>query len=201
MKFSAALLFSSLLGIGMVAVAQAQVGNPAGLAPGTHETGPGVPGSADTNQVDRLFVQQLAMANRAEIDQGKLAAGRAHNDAIGQFARRMTDDHTQADNRLAELAKGRDITLPSTPDTEQQMMHQRLQHLSGAQFDSSYIRGQITSHQKAATLLEWEIDSGENNQIKQFASQTLPVVFQHLQMAQTIQSQLAGGGQQQSSPF
>ena len=111
MKFSAALLFSSLLGIGMVAVAQAQVGNPAGLAPGTHETGPGVPGSADTNQVDRLFVQQLAMANRAEIDQGKLAAGRAHNDAIGQFARRMTDDHTQADNRLAELAKGRDITL------------------------------------------------------------------------------------------
>ena len=81
------------------------------------------------------------------------------------------------------------------------MMHQRLQHLSGAQFDSSYIQGQITSHQKAATLLEWEIDSGENNQIKQFASQTLPVVFQHLQMAQTIQSQLAGGGQQQSSPF
>ncbi|MBV9482872.1 MAG: DUF4142 domain-containing protein [Acidobacteria bacterium] len=201
MKFAAELLLSSFIGIGMVAVAQAQIGNPAGLAPGTHETAPGVPGSGETNQVDRLFVEELAMANRAEIDAGKIAVGKAHNDAVGQFARRMTHDHAQADNRLAELAKRRNITLFNTPDAEQQMMQERLQNLSGAEFDTSYIQAQITSHQKAATLLEWEIDSGENNQIKQFASQTLPVVFQHLQMAQNIQAQLTSSVGQRSSPF
>jgi putative membrane protein len=191
MNFAAKLLLVSFIGMGIAAVAHGQVGNPAGLAPGTRETSPGVPASGETNQVDRLFVEQLAMANRAEIEAGKLAVGKARNAAVGQFARRMTDNHTQANNRLTELAKGRNITLPDTPNAEQQMMQERLRKSSGADFDISYIQGQITSHQKAATLLEWEIDSGENNQIKQFASQMLPVVFQHLQMAQGIQKQLA----------
>jgi putative membrane protein len=191
MNFAAKLLLVSFIGMGIAAVAHGQVGNPAGLAPGTRETAPGVPASGETNQVDRLFVEQLAMANRAEIEAGKLAVGKARNAAVGQFARRMTDNHTQANNRLTELAKGRNITLPDTPNAEKQMMQERLRKSSGADFDISYIQGQITSHQKAATLLEWEIDSGENNQIKQFASQMLPVVFQHLQMAQGIQKQLA----------
>jgi putative membrane protein len=194
MKSAAELLLASLLGIGLVQVAQAQVGNPSGLAPGTQETAPGVPASGETNQVDRLFLEQFAMANRAEIETGELAMRKAQNDAIRKFARRMTHDHSQADNGLAELAKARNITLPDTPDAEQQMMQERLRKLSGADLDALYAEGQVTSHQKAATLLEWEIGSGENNQVKQFASQTLPVVFQHLQMALTIQRQLAAAG-------
>ena len=194
MNFAVEVVLASFIGTGLLAAAQAQVGNPASLAPGTHETAPGVPGSHETNQVDRLFVEQLAMANRAEIEAGKLAAGKADNAAVAQFARRMTDDHTQANNRLTELAKARNITVSDTLDPEQQMMQERLRKLSGADFEAVYVQGQMGSHQKAATLLEWEIDSGENSQIKRFASQTLPVVFQHLQMAQNIQRQLMESG-------
>ena len=190
MKCAATLLLAILIQIAVLAIGQAQLGNPAGLAPGTHETAPGVPASGEINQVDRLFVEQFAMGNRAEIEVGKLAMDKAHNGAVETFARRMANDHTQANDRLAELAKRRNIALPDAPDTEQETMQQRLRNLSGAEFETAYIESQIKGHQKTATLLEWEIDSGENNQIKRFASQTLPVVFQHLQMAQNIQDQL-----------
>lgn len=199
MKFAAGLVLACFVQIAVLAVVEAQVGNPAGLAPGTRETAPGVPASGATNQVDRLFVEQLAMGNRAEIEAGKLAMGKAHNGAVEKFARRMADDHTQANDRLAELAKRRNIALPDTPDAEQQTMQQRLRKVSGTEFDTAYIEGQIKAHQKTATLLEWEIDSGENSQIKRFASQTLPVVFQHLQMAQNIQAQLSGGSRSDPS--
>ncbi|MBV8773952.1 MAG: DUF4142 domain-containing protein [Deltaproteobacteria bacterium] len=190
MKCAAALLLASFIQIAVLAIGQAQVGNPAGLAPGTRETAPGVPASGEINQVDRLFVEEFAMGNRAEIETGKLAMDDAHNGAVEKFARRMADDHTKANDRLAELAKRRNIVLPDTPDAEQQTMEQQLRKLSGAEFNDAYIQGQIKGHQKAATLLEWEIDSGENSQIKRFASQILPVVFQHLQIAQNIQEQL-----------
>jgi putative membrane protein len=191
MNFAAELLLASFIGMACAAIAQAQIGNPAGLAPGTHETAPSFRHPPkQTKWIDLLSKHWLWPIAR-RLRQANWLPAKAHNAAVGRFARGMTDDHTQADNRLAELAKARNI-IPYTPDAEQQVMQERLEKLSGAEFDTAYVQGQLTIHQKAATLLEWEIDSGENNKIKRFASQTLPVVFQHLQIAQTIQRRLTG---------
>jgi putative membrane protein len=50
----------------------------------------------------------------------------------------------------------------------------------------------VQDHQKAAQLLEWEIGSGQDTQLKSFAAETLPVVLQHLQMARNLQAQMTG---------
>ncbi|HKU08751.1 MAG TPA: DUF4142 domain-containing protein, partial [Bradyrhizobium sp.] len=55
-----------------------------------------------------------------------------------------------------------------------------------------YIRGQIIDHQQTAQLLEYEIGSGQDEQLKSFASQVLPIVMQHLEMAQSIDARLTG---------
>jgi hypothetical protein len=36
--------------------------------------------------------------------------------------------------------------------------------------------------------MEWEIDSGKNPQLKEFAVENLPVVLEHLQMAQNLKA-------------
>jgi putative membrane protein len=64
--------------------------------------------------------------------------------------------------------------------------------MQGDAFDQDYIRGQITAHQETAQLVEYEIGSGQDWRLKAFASQTLPVVMQHLEMAQKIAAQLTG---------
>ena len=107
-------------------------------------------------------------------------------------ARQMAEDHAKANNRLEELARADRIILPKEPDEDHRVVRQDLQKLSGAAFDRTYIHSQLQDHQKTAQLLEYEIDSGEDPELKQFAVQTLPIVLAHLRMAQNIDQQLAG---------
>jgi putative membrane protein len=57
----------------------------------------------------------------------------------------------------------------------------------------------VKDHQDAVTLFQKEIDSGQNSQIKTFASTTLPTLQQHLKLAQDTQAKLATGAPQTSS--
>ena len=69
-------------------------------------------------------------------------------------------------------------------------MHDRLKAASSADFDLVYVDGQVADHQKTAQLLEHEIGSGQDVELKSFASDILPVVLQHLRTAQEIQAEL-----------
>jgi putative membrane protein len=71
-------------------------------------------------------------------------------------------------------------------------MRDRLTAASCVELDLAYIAGQVADHQKTAQLLEHEIGSGQDLELIGFASDTLPVVLQHLRAAQEIQAELTG---------
>src|SRR3954469_2239176 len=83
----------------------AQSGNPAGMPPGTSQTAPGTPAPHQTNQQDQLFVDQASIGGMAEVEFGRLAERKSQDNAVKEFARRMIQDHTKANGRLADLAK------------------------------------------------------------------------------------------------
>jgi putative membrane protein len=137
-------------------------GNPAGATPSAPQSAqPGMPARGVLNNDDRLFIREITIGNRGEIEAGTLAGQKGQNRSIIGFGRRMTIDHRQADQRLADIARLVGVPLPNQPDLEHRDMRAQLEHASGAAFDIVYIRGQITGHQKAVQLLEWEIGSGE----------------------------------------
>ena len=164
--------------------AAGQEGNPAFMTP---DTGPKQP-----NNTDRVFVHAAAIGGMAEVELGKLAEQKGQNDAVKEFARRMVDDHSKANERLIGLAKEDGIAVPDKLDPEHEAMRDRLNAASGAEFDLAYVAGQVADHQKTAQLLEHEIGSGQDVELKSFASDTLPVVLQHLRTAQEIQAELTG---------
>jgi len=170
----------------------AQFGNPAGMAPGTKMEAPGKPAPGQTNYQDWLFVSLAAAGGMAEVDLGALAAGRAASDGVKTFARRMVEDHTEANRKLKEIAEGANVTLPDAVDPDQARMKADLEKLQGAEFDSAYMQGQVTNHQKTVQLLTWQIGSGQNAELQKFAAQTLPTVMAHLEMARMLQARLAG---------
>jgi putative membrane protein len=164
--------------------AWAQSGNPAGMTPGT---GPHQP-----NHADRLFVRAAAIGGMAEVELGKLAEQKGDGDAVKDFAQRMVEDHTKANERLMSLAKQNDIAVPDELDQEHEAMRDRLEKMSGVEFDRAYIQGQVVDHQKTAQLLEYEIGSGQDAQLRSLASETLPVVLQHLRMARDVEARMTG---------
>jgi putative membrane protein len=109
----------------------------------------------------------------AEVNFGKLAAQQGASRAVKEFAQGMVRDHTAASDRLAALVKDFGMAMPDTLDAEHKTIRGKLGSASHAQFDRAYIRGQIIDHQKTAQLLEYKIGSGENAELKKFASDLL----------------------------
>jgi putative membrane protein len=170
----------------------AQFGNPGGLDPGTRESAPGRPIPGQTNVPDRLFTMLAAQGGMAEVDLGKLAQQRSRNDAVLAFAKRMIDEHGKSNAQLAQIAQQSGLAFPTEPASDQLETKQKLSALNPADFDVEYMRAQVTDHQKTVQLLLWVIASGESADLQSFAKDTLPDVLHHLQLAQTLVSQLTG---------
>jgi len=178
--------------------ASAQLGNAGFMAPDTRFTSPGVPAPNQTNNTDRLFARLATEGGLAEVALGELASGKAQTPAVSEFAQRMVSDHGNGNERLAGIANKSSIPLPEELNPEHRAQREQLQALDGAAFDLAYMQGQVAEHQKTTQLLIWEIGSGQDAELQQFAAETLPTVLEHLRVARETVAQLqqdaAAGG-------
>jgi putative membrane protein len=135
---------------------------------------------------DQVFFKQAAEAGVAEVDVGKLAQDKASAAGVKNFAMMMVSDHTQANARLKSIATKKNVMLPSMPNPEHQTMKKKLEGLSGSAFDKAYMDGQVADHTKVARLLQSEISSGTDAEATAWASETLPTVKAHLELAKKL---------------
>ena len=145
--------------------------------------------SAALSSADREFAQKAASGGLAEVQAAQLAEQRATSPQIKQFAQRMVTDHTAANAELQQIAKQADIDLPSQPTGKDATEEQKLRGLNGTAFDQAYAQGQLRDHQETVELFQKEASSGEDQALKAFAQKTLPILQQHLQMAEALQKE------------
>src|SRR3954447_4896244 len=180
--------------------AAAQTANPAFTPSGTPSQKPGVPAPHQLNTSDRTFVHQLAIGNAAEIELSKLAQQKASGEPIKNFAQIMVNDHQKAGSRIADLANAAGLQLPSGIDDEHRALRERLEKLSGAEFDAAYAQAQLQDHQKTSLLLAYEIGNGQDQTLRDFAAESLPQIRKHLEMAQNIALTATSRSPQLASP-
>ncbi|WP_448191981.1 DUF4142 domain-containing protein [Azospirillum sp. sgz301742] len=140
----------------------------------------------------RDFIEQAASSDMLEIETGRLAADKASSQAVRSFGQQMVTDHTQTSKQLLMLAGKHGVPPAGAMEPRHQEMANTLRNLSGPAFDRQYIQGQVTAHREAVALFEQasQASSPDMADIRSFATQTLPTLRQHLQMAQS----LAGSG-------
>ena len=171
-------------------------------APALAQTAAPGPSPAVTPQLsaqDRDFVRDATTGGKAEIALGKVAAQKASDSAVKDFGRRMVEDHTKADDQLAAIARKDRISIPPASDQQQQTDYARLDRQSGPAFDRLYMRMMVGDHRKTVQLFQSETSS-DNSDLKQYASATLPVLQNHLNMAQAIAALLDRNAPQASRP-
>jgi putative membrane protein len=189
MRIVAAIVAAASLG---TAPASAQIGNPAGMDPGTPQAAPGKPAPNYPNAQDKLFVHLAATGGMAEVQAAKLARSRAESDAVKGFADRMAKEHGKANSRLQGLAKKAAVPLPKEVDPDHKLMRAELEQLRGKEFDIAYMQAQVIDHQKTAQILLWEMSQGQDAQLQRYAADTLPDVLEHLEHAKSILETLTG---------
>jgi putative membrane protein len=137
---------------------------------------------------DRDFVRDAAKASLAEVEEGKMAQSHAQNPEVAQFAKKMVDDHGQANEKLKSIAQAKGIEVPSDVDKSDKKANQKLE--KSKNFDRDYTAAQVKDHKKAVKLFESEAKSGKDPELKQFAQATLPTLQEHLRMSQDLEKKV-----------
>jgi putative membrane protein len=151
-----------------------------------------VPGANNPNTMtarpmdDKKFVKEAAMGGLAEVELGKLAAQKGSSDAVKQFGQKMVDDHSKANDQLKEIATKQQIEVPTALDAKHQKRVDKLSGLSGEKFDTEYSKNMLKDHRKDVNDFQMAAQYGTDPNIKQFAASTLPVLQEHLKMAEDL---------------
>jgi putative membrane protein len=137
---------------------------------------------------DAAFAMKAAQGGKAEVQLGQLAAQKASNPDVKAFGQQMVDDHTKANEKLKSVAQAQNMTLPDSLDAKQQAEYTKLQDLSGPSFDREYVKCMVKDHEEDVKEFQKEANSGKDPQMKSFASETLPVLQEHLTKIKSIQA-------------
>ncbi|MGB7438607.1 MAG: DUF4142 domain-containing protein [Candidatus Acidiferrum sp.] len=153
--------------------------------------GPGRPRAV--TGADQQFATKAAAGGMAEVKMGELAVSEGKNPSVKEFGQRMIDDHSKANDQLKSVAAQENLTLPTGMSQSEQATYDKLSKLSGAAFDRAYATMMVSDHEHDTAEFKKEANSGENDGLKSFASQTLPVLESHLTQARQMLNSVQSG--------
>jgi putative membrane protein len=135
---------------------------------------------------DAKEMKELAIANMAEIEAGKLALEKAQDPKVKEFAQHMVDDHTKMLDEVKQLAQSKNVELPNAPDAKHQKLMKKLQGLSGEKFDREYMQAMVKDHRDSLKLAQRTAKGAKDEELKSAAQKAAPEIQDHLKMAQDI---------------
>ncbi|CAM3524488.1 DUF4142 domain-containing protein [Pontibacter korlensis] len=136
---------------------------------------------------EESFVQQAGINNLFEIRTSEVTVDDAETAEVRQFAEQMIADHTAATNELKALADAKGLTVPTSLPQDRQAIVQRLEGKEGVPLDQDYMDVQVQSHIESVALFEQAADELDDEELRNFAEQTLPLLEAHLEMAREIE--------------
>ena len=158
--------------------------------PSTTAPSPGAaPEAAQTGQNfgDQAFVSKALQGGVAEVQLGQLAQQKSQSNDVKQFAQKMVSDHSQMGEKwFKPVAKQMGVSEPKGPSKKDKKLIEKLQGLSGQQFDTEYIQAMVKDHQEDLKDFKNEAQMAQDPNVKQIAQQGSTIIQQHLQLIQQI---------------
>ena len=181
-------LIASSLTVLALSLGTAWAGSPATSA-GGGDTGSSVTGggAAPAAQRDRKFIEEAAGSGMFEVQVAQLAVTKASDTAVKDFASKLVDHHSAANNELVKLANAKGVELPPAPPRNKRRDIEKLGKLSGAEFDREFVREVgIKDHEKDIKDFEKASKDVKDPELKAWVDKTLPTLKQHLASAQQL---------------
>lgn len=166
--------------------------------PGTGSSTAGEEISAEHNDADITFINDMSPHHKAALAMAELADDRAENDDVKALAARIVDAQDPELERMKEMAEAWDVELAADGGhsmgggggTEMDADAAMLEPLSGAEFDRKFLELMTAHHEGALPMAQAELDSGKNPQAKQLAQEILDTQTAEIEEMTTLVSQL-----------
>jgi putative membrane protein len=135
---------------------------------------------------DKEFIKAAGSGSMLEVRLGQYASQNAAAKDVKLFAEHMVDDHSKANEQLHTLATQEPIEIPRALSDDDNKTLERLEKLTGAEFDKAYVSQMVGDHEKDVAAFEKEMSDGSDVSVKAFAEKILPVIKHHLEMAKNL---------------
>jgi putative membrane protein len=143
-----------------------------------------------SNSESKLMVD-ISKGNMEELKLSELAQTQATNPQVKDFAKTMIEAHSQAANKLGEVASKNSVSLPSELASPAANALNKLKATTGPAFDKLYMSDMVAGHKKVLNLVKNLASKAKNADVKALATELQPTVSQHLTMATSLQSTVA----------
>jgi putative membrane protein len=132
------------------------------------------------------FVEDASAKGVAEVEAGKLAEEKGTAADVKAFGAMMVKDHTAANDKLKAIADAKKIEVSTDAELMDKAKAMILDLRSAKSFDQAYANNQVKAHEATIEIFEDEVKNGNDDQLKTFATETLPKLKAHLEQAKAL---------------
>jgi putative membrane protein len=144
-------------------------------------------------QSDEQFLFDALQGDQQEMILGALALTRGQGLGVRLFGLRLVTDHARMFANAMPVVISHGLTVPQiSADMLQQI--QQIASLQGTAFDRAFLDYMVQDHQREVQNFRNEISQGTDPQIRTLARTGLPLIRQHLFIAQFLQRVRGGPG-------
>ena len=131
---------------------------------------------------DKMFLRNAAEGGMAEVQLGQLAADKGSSQDVKDFGQKMVTDHTALNNDMAPIAQSMGVTVPKKLNKQHQAEYDKLNGLSGDDFDKEYITAMVKDHHKDLREFRDEATSASDPTLKAAVEKGVKVISEHTTM-------------------
>jgi len=139
---------------------------------------------------DKKFLAMAAQSDQNEIALSKLAEEKATNPDVKAFAHKMVVEHTQMTESMKPFADSWGLTAPSGPDADHQKEWDKLNGMSGGDFDKEYMSDMVSDHAKALRAFTTEAKDTKDVKFQAAVIKGKTAVAAHKNMAYDLKKKL-----------
>lgn len=143
---------------------------------------------------DAGAMKKLAWHSLAEVEAGRMAAGKAEDPKVKDFAQRLVEDHGRFLDQLRRVAGSKGVQLPEKVGMREHAEMLKLRTVSGKDFDRRFMTQMVKDHEDAVRETGEIAAKAQDAEFRRLVEQANAKVKEHLQQAQSIAGAAAAGG-------
>ena len=145
-----------------------------------------LPGLARADDAAGTFLRQAWQSTRMELDSAELARQRQMHD-LAPLAETMLEDNAYLGQQLQDIAAQDGETLANELDAAAEAVLEGLRILPDAAFRTAWLQHELAAHRQALALFGDYAAKGQDEELRAFASETLPQIQAHLDAIVALQ--------------
>jgi putative membrane protein len=141
----------------------------------------GAPGETGQQMLDQRFVRSATQIGIGDVQLGTLATQKGGSD-VKELAQKLVDDHNAMNKELGSVADAMGVMLPKKMTKDDQAEYEKLNGLSGKDFDTEYLTYIDKAHWQSLHMFYTEASASANTDLQTDVVKDMGTMHQHLGM-------------------